>query len=140
MQKAQKKTNELLAKLVKCILEFCLSMIPKFLRAQCLFRTCRQCEGSLEAEDFVNIHQEFEARLHLLLDLVRPNEDVGIVLLEAADTREAGQGAAGFVSVEHTEVRIAQWELFVTADTVVEHQKVPRAIHRLEQPLLFLDI
>ena len=54
-----------------------------------------------------------------------PAEDVGVVLLEAPHAREAGQGAAELVAVQHAKVRVPQRQLPVRALAVPEHHAVP---------------
>ena len=54
-----------------------------------------------------------------------PAEDVRVVLLEAAHAREAGQGAAELVAVQHAKVCQAHGQLAVRARAVPEHQAVP---------------
>ena len=64
---------------------------------------------------------------HLLLDLRDGAEDVPIVLLEAADAREAGERARDLVAVEHAEVADAYGKLAVrTLACACEHASSQR--------------
>ena len=54
-----------------------------------------------------------------------PAEDVGIVLLESAHTRQPLQGPAVLIAVQDAEVREAQGELPVAASAVGKHEAVP---------------
>ena len=59
-----------------------------------------------------------------------PAEDVGVVLLEAAHAREAGQCAAELVAVQHAKVRVAQRQLPVRPLAVLEHHAVPCSVQQ----------
>lgn len=74
--------------------------------------------------------------MNLFGDLVHAAEDVGVVLLEAADAGEAGEGAAELVAVEDAEVGVADGEDVVGAGLVGVHEAVPGAVHRLQRKLL----
>ena len=69
-----------------------------------------QLEG--HAEDAVHVTHEVQHARHLLLDLVRTAEDVRVVLLEAAHTRQSVQRARDLVAVQHAEVSEAQRQLY----------------------------
>ena len=68
-----------------------------------------------------------------------PAEDVGVVLLEAAHAREAGQRAAELVAVQHAKVRVPQRQLPIRALAVPKHHAVPCTdIQAVMQPQLAL--
>ena len=54
-----------------------------------------------------------------------PAEDVGIVLLESAHTRQPLQGPAVLIAVQDAKVREAQGELSVAACAIGKHETVP---------------
>mmetsp|Transcript_89688 Transcript_89688/g.274579 ORF Transcript_89688/g.274579 Transcript_89688/m.274579 type:complete len:434 (-) Transcript_89688:129-1430(-) len=63
-----------------------------------------------------------------------------VVLLEAPHSRQPSQRAARLVPVQHAEVGEPQRQLLVAAHPGVEHDEVARAVHRLQHPLLLLDV
>lgn len=78
------------------------------------------------------MHEEVKGVVHFLGDLVGSTEDVSIVLLEATNTDQTTKGSRNLVSVEDTEVGIPEGKVTVTVDTVLEHDAVSGAVHRLE--------
>lgn len=72
--------------------------------------------------------------------LVLGTEDVGVILLELANTGETAQGSRCLVSVQDTEIRDSQRKFSVTSLAVAEEHKVTGAVHRLKSPLPLLDI
>lgn len=54
-----------------------------------------------------------------------PAENVGIVLLEAAHTRQPLQGPAVLIAVQDAKIRKAQRELSVAACAIGKHEAVP---------------
>mmetsp|Transcript_86686 Transcript_86686/g.169604 ORF Transcript_86686/g.169604 Transcript_86686/m.169604 type:complete len:415 (-) Transcript_86686:1412-2656(-) len=89
----------LLAGLVQGGLELGLGVVPNLLRAQGLLGPRRQGEGRVEAEEAVDVVQEVEPCEDLLLNLVRPDEQVRVVLLEPPDSGEACERAARLIPV-----------------------------------------
>mmetsp|Transcript_538 Transcript_538/g.1044 ORF Transcript_538/g.1044 Transcript_538/m.1044 type:complete len:502 (+) Transcript_538:1007-2512(+) len=65
---------------------------------------------------------------------------MGIVLAEAPDAREAGEGARDLVSVEDAEVAEADGELLVGAQLLAEHEAVGGAVHGLHAEAVVLDL
>lgn len=63
-------------------------------------------------------------------DLVHGTEDVGVVLLEAADASQSGQGPRQLVPVQDAEVRHPQGQLPPGARPVVEHQAAGQTAQR----------
>eukprot|EP00053_Salpingoeca_punica_P013384 m.120929 g.120929 ORF g.120929 m.120929 type:complete len:748 (-) comp16189_c0_seq1:23-2266(-) len=126
------------AKLVERILQRLLGSVPLLDVTQELLRASAEVEVKGEVEDAVDIAQELQTGLNLALNLGRQAEDVCVVLLEAADAGEAGEGARELVAVQHAKVGEANGQLLVRADAVAEHQAVARAVHRLQSKLLLL--
>ena len=71
-------------------------------------------------------------RAHLAGDLVRPQVDVAVVLLELADPRQPGQGARHLVPVQHVEGAVADRQLAVGVLPHAVEQVMRGAVHRLE--------
>ena len=63
-----------------------------------------------------------------------------IVLHESPHTRKTRQSTARFVAVDDTKLSHSDWKLLVAPVAGVENQTVSRTVHRLEGPLLLLDI
>ena len=74
------------------------------------------------------------------LDLVRPTEDVCIVLLEPPHPGQPGQGAWQLVPVQDPEVGHAQGQLLVGPRPVVEKMAVAGAVHGLQAKRFLLNI
>mmetsp|Transcript_85749 Transcript_85749/g.275706 ORF Transcript_85749/g.275706 Transcript_85749/m.275706 type:complete len:247 (-) Transcript_85749:1214-1954(-) len=128
------------AGLVQGGLELALGVVPDLLGAECLLWPGRQSKGCLEPEEAVYVVQELEPSCHLLLDLIRPHEQVTIVLLEAAHTHKPRKSTAGLVPVQNTEIGEPHGHLLVASHTGIEHDEVAWAIHRLQKPVLLLDV
>ena len=102
-----------------------------------------QLEG--HPEDAVDVAHEIEHARHLLLDLVRPAEDVRVVLLEAAHARQTVQRARQLIAVQHAKVGEAQGQLYesnrqetvtsVAVERMLEHEAVTGAVHGLQTVL-----
>lgn len=103
-----------------------------------------------EPKDSIDGAQEVQTPFHLCLDLqeqsrlsepaqrhtsrttpkahlVHPAEDVGVVLLEAADSGQAAQRSRQLVPVEHAEVGHPEGEFPPGARPVAEHQAARQA-------------
>ena len=55
---------------------------------------------------------------NFLPNLVAAAEDVHVVLLEAADAREARECTTQFVAVQRAKVQIAHWKVAIGADAL----------------------
>ena len=67
-------------------------------------------------------------------------EDVRVVLLEAAHAREPCESARKLIAMQDTKVCQPHGQLAVRSLTVLEHEAVPGAVHRLQPKLLTLDL
>ena len=128
------------SELVKSLLETSLSGVPGSDLTHVLLGASRELQLESEAKHSVEGLHKVEEIGNLSLNLILTAEDVGIILLESAHTGETGEGTAGLVSVEDTEISEPEGELLVTAVTVTEHHGVGRAVHRLETELLLVNI
>mmetsp|Transcript_8779 Transcript_8779/g.18552 ORF Transcript_8779/g.18552 Transcript_8779/m.18552 type:complete len:735 (+) Transcript_8779:385-2589(+) len=117
-----------------------LGAVPEGLLAQGLLGPRGQLELVGHPKGGVHAAHEVQRPRHLRLDLVLPAEDVGVVLLEAPDAREAREGAGELVAVQDAEIGVADGEVAVGADRGAEHEAVARAVHGLHGPLLPLDV
>lgn len=70
--------------------------------------------------------------------LILSAEDMRIILLELPNTSQAVQSSRGFISVKHTKICYSKWQFSITSFTVIKHNTVTRAIHRLQGPLSLL--
>ena len=92
----------------------------------------------VETERLEDVEHDVDHLHELLFELVRPAEDVGVVLREAAHARQSVQLAALFVAVNGAELGEAQRQILVRARFELVYFAVVRAVHRLEQELLAL--
>jgi hypothetical protein len=60
---------------------------------------------------------------------------MGIILLEATDSRQTRESTMQFVSVKHTEVSHSDGEISVRVLNHIEHNAMARAVHGLESML-----
>jgi hypothetical protein len=67
-----------------------------------------------------------------LLDLISPTEDVGVILLEAADSGKPGESTTDLIPMQHTEICESDGQLLVGMSLVFEHQAMPWAVHGLQ--------
>lgn len=67
-----------------------------------------------------------------MLDLISPTEDVGVILLEAADSGKPGERTTDLIPMQHTEVSESDRQLLVRMSLVFEHQAMSWAIHGLQ--------
>ena len=111
-----------------------LGLVPGGVVAQARFRAQGDLDlHVLEAEVLVDLQglamEVGDFRLHL----VRGAEDVAVVLGEAAHAQDAVQRARGFVAVAGAELAVADGQVAVAVQALVEHLHVARAVHRLER-------
>ena len=72
-----------------------------------------ESELRAQAEGLVVPKNEAQEEMHLLGDLVLANENVAIVLLELAKSRQSRERSRHFVSMEHVERDVPQRQLAV---------------------------
>ena len=85
-----------------------LGLLPERRVADRLVGLRGEREPRLQPEPAVRLPNLAEQRLDLVRQLVRPHEQVGIVLDELAHAREAGQRPGALVPVEPAELGVAQ--------------------------------
>ena len=95
----------------------------------------REVREGQAIEDF---EREVDAALDLPLDLLRHAEDVGVVLREPADTRQAAEFTRLLVAVDGAELRQSQRQLLVAPRPRLVDHRVVRAVHGFEEILLVL--
>ena len=97
-----------LSKVVQCLLEGCLSLVPELVRTETILWARRQLKLVLEPEETVDVLEEIERLLDLLGQLVLSTENVSIVLLEATNSDQTIQSSGNLVSVQRSEVSILE--------------------------------
>jgi len=65
---------------------------------------------------------------------------MGVILNESPHTGQPSQRAAGFITMDNTELSHSDREFLVTAITRIEDQAMSGAVHGLQCPFLLLDI
>src|SRR5256885_1963185 len=111
---------------------FCL--VPAFIGADARFGARGDLVDDVaEAEVRVDLLQQRGEGQHFGLDLVFGTEDVAIILREAAHAHDAVQAARGLVAVALAEFAVAQRQVAVALDALLEDQDVAGAVHRLER-------
>ena len=99
------------------------------------------CHADLvETEGVVDLHDEGEEGGHLDLHLLGRAVDVGIVLAEGADPRQAVGHAAALVAVQTAEIRVADGQIAVAVLPRAVDEAVGGAVHGLQGVLPLLDL
>src|SRR5216683_4098379 len=93
-----------------------------------------------KAEVRVDFLQQRRKRRDLRLDLLLGAKDVAVVLSEGADAHDAVQGTRGLVARAHAEFAVAQRQIAVAPQGLVENQYVSRAVHRLDRVVALLRL
>jgi len=75
-----------------------------------------------------------------LLNLISPAEDVGVILLEAANSGKPGERATNLIPMQHTEISESDRHFLVGMSLVFENQAMPRAIHGLQPESLSMRL
>ncbi len=118
-----------------------LGFVPAFFRADALFGARRHLVDDVgEAEILVHLLQQRREVDALLLDLVFGAEDVAVVLREGAHAHDAVQAARGLVAVALAKLTVAQRQVAVALNALVEDQDVAGAVHRLEGVVVLLAL
>jgi hypothetical protein len=111
-----------------------LGLVPALVGADALFGPRGHLVDDVgEAEVLVDLLQQRRVGHALGQDLVLGAEDVAVVLREAAHAHDAVQAARGLVAVALAELAVAQRQVAVALDALLEDQDVARAVHRLER-------
>jgi hypothetical protein len=98
--------------------------------------SCGEKYVPLKTEESIDVVEELYASKDFLLDLISPAENVGVVLLEAADSGKPGERPTDLISMEHTEICESDGQLLVGMSLVFENQAMSRAIHGLQSESL----
>jgi len=115
-------------------LEAGLSTVPEGRITHEVLRTGGELHAEVEAKDGVSELDQIKNTSDLLFDLIRAAEDVGIILDETTDTSETMESTAELIAVKNTEFSKTEGQFTIAASTVLEHQAVTRAVHRLKSP------
>ena len=75
-----------------------------------------------------------------MLDLISPAKDVGVILLEAANSGEPGERTTNLIPMQHTEISESDRHFLVGMSLVFENQAMPRAIHGLQPESLSMRL
>ncbi len=97
------------------------------------------CRIVVELQRLEDIEHDVDHPLELLEQLVRPYEQVRVVLREAAHARQSVQLARLLVTVNRAELRQTHGQLLVRTGLRAVDFAVVRTVHRFEQVLLALD-
>ena len=117
-----------------------LRAVPVLLTADILLAVDLVTQGdlrgvSVELEDLEDIEDQVDDLLEFLLELLRTDEHVGVVLGEAADAGQSVEFAALLIPVNGTEFGEADRQVTVGTRGTAENFAVVRAVHRLEHVL-----
>lgn len=85
-----------------------------------------------ETEKSIDVVEKLYASKDFLLNLISSAEDVGVILLEAADSGEPGERTTDLIPMQHTEICESDGQLLVGMSLVFEHQAMPWTIHGLQ--------
>lgn len=129
-----------LAAAVEGMRQLCFSAVPFGDGADVVVRRSRRQDELVRSqfERIVDHGDELEGSGNLLGDLAPAAEDVPVVLVEAAHSRQAAQGARDLVAVQRAEVGVADRQVFVGPPLRFEQQAVAWTIHRLQAVFLVL--
>src|ERR1041385_8329067 len=99
------------------------------------FRGARRefVDDLVEAEVRVDLLQQGRKRRDFRLDLSLGAKNVAVILRESADAHDAVESARGFVARAHAEFAVAQGQIAVAPQSLVENQYVSRTVHRLDR-------
>jgi hypothetical protein len=95
---------------------------------------------SREAEVRIDALQQRRVGDALVEDMVLGAEDVAVVLREGPHPHDAVQPAGGLVAVALAELSVAQRQVAVALDALLEDQDVSGAVHRLERVVALLRL
>src|ERR1035437_3708044 len=129
-----------LAERVEGGLDLGFRLLPQLGVAEGFVRLGPKCELRLQAEPAVYLVNLAQEGLDLVLELIRAQVDVGVVLNEVADAGQAGQRAGALVSMQPAEFGEAQREIAVGAQLALVDERALGAVHRLEAEGLALGL
>ena len=93
-----------------------------------------------EAEAAEKEESQVEYAVYLVHNLVRPAEDVGVVLRHAANAQQALDDAAALVAVHRAQLSDSHGQVPVASNVVLVVHDVEGAVHRLEVVLLAVHL
>jgi hypothetical protein len=126
--------------LIESLSELSFSLVPGGNITKMALRTGGKLHLEGETELAIDGTEEVEETENLRLDLVLGTENVGVVLLEATDSGKTSEGTRSLVTVKNTEIGNSHGQFSVTTLTVREEQTMTRAVHRLQGPLILLNL
>src|SRR6266853_71520 len=116
-------------------------LVPELVAADPFRRARRELVDDLgEAEVCVGLLQQHRKHRDLRLDLLLGAEDVAVVLSEGADAHDAVQGTRGLVARAHAEFAVAQRQIAIAPQSLVENKYESRAVHRLDHVVALLRL
>lgn len=93
-----------------------------------------------ETEKSIDVVEKLYASKDFLLNLISSAEDVGVILLEAADSGESRERTTDLIPMQHTEICESDGQLLVGMSLVFEHQAMPWTIHGLQAESLSMRL
>ena len=88
---------------IQCVLQTCCCNFPSLVRAHAVFGSCGQFNVIFKAEQLIYTVNQADYAGNFILNLFFCHEDMCVILVEAANTHQAMQCAALFVSVYQTD-------------------------------------
>ena len=113
---------------------------PVLIRAHGIIRARRELGDVRQAERVVDFIEEVDRVLDLLLDLIRRDEEMRIVLREVADAEQAVELAGLLVAMDEAEFAEAQRQVAVAVLLGVVDEHAARAVHRLDGVVFTVDL
>ena len=120
------------AVLVESLAQPALGSLPELVRPEALLRSGGQLRARLEAERGVLLAHQRQGEAQLVVDLVVPAEDVGVVLRQLAHPEHPGQDAGALLAEQDRVVGEADRQLAVRVRARLVDQDLLRAVHRLQ--------
>ncbi len=87
-----------------------------------------------------NLQRQVNGTVELFLNLVRAQEDMGVVLRQTAHACQARERACLLIAVERRELGVAHWHLAIAVRLRLEERDVMRAVHRLQNISIVLRL
>ena len=113
---------------------------PVLIRAHGIIRARRELGDVRQTERVVDFIEEVDRVLDLLLDLIRRDEEMRIVLREVADAEQAVELARLLMAMDEAELAEAQRQIAVAVLRGVVDEHAARAVHRLDGVVFTVDL